>query len=78
MFFHTKSLGVRRLSIILGVIAGCCFAATQHSPVYVGDNKLYWNLLNIALLFAIGFIAAWLSVRIIAWIIAGFTHDHSK
>jgi hypothetical protein len=77
MFFHTKSMGVRRLSIILAIIAGCYLVATAHTPIYAGEGRLYWNLFNMALLFSAGFVAAWLTVRIIAWIIEGFIRDRT-
>lgn len=78
MFFRTNSIGVHRLSVILGIIAGCFLVFTQHTPIYYGDNKVFWNLLNIALIFGTGFIGAWFFVRIIAWIIAGFVHDQAN
>ncbi len=78
MFFHTNLVGVRRLSLILGFIAGFYFMIKQHTPIYEGEYKLYWNLLSMAILFAVGFFATWLVVRIIAWIVAGFVHDRSN
>ena len=47
---------------------------TQHAPI-VGENKVSLNLLNMAILFVVGFIATWLIVRVIAWIIDGFVQD---
>ena len=78
MFINTKSVGVRRLSLILGLISGIIFIITQHTPIYEGQYKLYWNLLNMAILFVVGFFAAWTAVRIIAWIVIGFMHDRSS
>ena len=49
MFINTKSVGVRRLSLILGLISGIIFIITQHTPIYEGQYKLYWNLLNMAI-----------------------------
>ncbi len=78
MFFNTKSVGIRRLSLILGLISGVYFMITQHTPIYEGEYKLYWNLLSMVILFAIGFFATWLVVRTFAWIISGFIHDRSN
>ncbi len=77
MFFHTNSVGVRRLSFILGLISGFFFIAKFHIPI-VGDDKLWVNLFSMAVLFAVGFFATWLVIRIISWIIAGFNHDRSN
>lgn len=76
MFINTKSVGVRRLSLILGLISGIFFVITQHTPIFEGQYKLYWNLLNMAILFVVGFFVTWTAVRIIAWIVTGFVHDH--
>ncbi len=78
MLFRTKSIGVRRLSIILVLIAGCYLVHTAHTPIYDGANKLYWNLLSIVLLFVVGFAAAWFTVRIIACIVEGFINDRGN
>lgn len=78
MLFRTNSIGVRRLSLILGIIAGCFIMLTQHTPITSGENRISWNLLNMALLFAAGFIAAWGTVHVIAWIIVGFILDRSN
>jgi len=87
MFFSTKSIGVRRLSVILGLVAGFCFIIALHEPTHYGapgeTPAQHWhiigiNILNMTLLFAVGFIAAWFVVRVIAWVIAGFALDHSN
>jgi hypothetical protein len=77
MLFRTNAIGVRRLSLILGLIAGCYFVFTEHTPIFDGANKLYWTLLNMAILFAVGFSTIWLTVRIIAWIVDGFLNDRT-
>lgn len=73
---RTRSVGVRRLSLILGLISGTYFMVTQHTPI-VGENTVSLNLLNMAILFAVGFVATWLIVRVIAWVIEGFVQDRS-
>jgi hypothetical protein len=59
MFFNTKSVGVRRLSLILGLISGFFFIGKYHTPI-VGNDKLWVNLADMGLLFAVGFFATWL------------------
>ena len=82
MFFSTKSKGVKRLSLILGVISGGYFAVSQHTPViYETDTKWYTigiNLANMALLFVVGFVVVWTIVRVIAWVIEGFLSDRKQ
>lgn len=82
MFFSTKSKGAKRLSLILGIISGCYFTIYQHVPT-TSDSGERWstiglNLANMAILFAVGFVAAWTVVRVIAWIIEGFLCDRKQ
>jgi hypothetical protein len=82
MFLSTKLLGVRRLSLIIGISAGLYPLFTREEPFgppaqTPGEpwTNLFINLSNLALEFALYFISAWLIVRIIAWIIEGFMKD---
>ena len=82
MLFRTNSIGVRRLSFIIGLISGCFLVFTGHKPEPQGQVPVWHtvgiNLINIAILFAVGFIAAWIAVRVVAWIIEGFINDRVK
>lgn len=73
-----KSVGVSRLSLIVG-IAGGIYAASLVAPVTANNGPaVKYALLNIGQLAAagvVGFMACWGSVRIIAWIVRGFMHD---
>lgn len=85
MIFKTNSKGVRRLSLIIGIVAGLYHLYTKEEPFgppsqIPGEpwTNLFINLSNIALEFALYFIAAWLIVRVIAWIIEGFINDRKQ
>lgn len=82
MFFRTKSITVRRLSLILGLTAGFYRLYTRDEPFgppaqTPGQpwHNAFINLSNLALEFAIYFIVAWTVVRVIAWIVEGFIND---
>ena len=85
MIFKTKSTGVRRLSLILGILAGFYRLYAREEPFGPPSqipgqpwSNLTINLSNLALEFALFFIPVWLTVRIIAWIVEGFISDRKR
>src|ERR1700722_5712359 len=81
MFLATKSVGVRRLSLLfgfVGAVTGASFVTVEH---VTPDLKAFeteivaQNIVNMLLYPAIGFFAAWALVRTVAWIVAGFKQD---
>jgi len=80
MIWSTKSLGVKRLSLVAGVAAAIYYFVTlsqpngppAQSPGHPWQN-LAINLGNLALEAGLYFLAAWFVVRVIAWVVAGFT-----
>ncbi|GEM_PF-4792035 len=84
IFLQTKSQGVRRLSLVLGVLAGGFHVVTKNEPYgppsQIPDapwQNLSINLLNLFIEFALYFIAAWVAVRVVAWVIDGFIADRN-
>jgi hypothetical protein len=83
MFLSTKSCGVRRLSLILGIVAAGYFVVVRH-PItnWQGPTQstqyLIYNVVDMAVGGVASFAIAWATVRILAWIVAGFLDDYSK
>lgn len=76
-FLSTTSVGVRRLSLTLGIIA----AVYRFMNPGVYDNLYYdtpAHFLGITLMCLFYFLGAWILVRLIAWIAAGFISDWTK
>jgi hypothetical protein len=77
-----KSAGVTRLSLVAGLLAVIYHLATLNEPFgppaqtpgHPWQNLLV-NLSEYALEAVLYFLVAWGSVRIIAWIVAGFVSD---
>lgn len=79
----TKSSGVRRLSVVVGIIAACWYVVvgepmTNHEGPSHQWQYLLFNLIRIAVGGGACFFVAWASVRIIAWIAAGFVEDRKS
>jgi hypothetical protein len=80
MIWSTQSLGVKRLSFVAGIAAAIYYFVTLNqpngppaqTPGHPWQN-LAINLGNLALEAGLYFLAAWLVVRVIAWVVAGFT-----
>src|ERR1700676_5289223 len=75
----THSIGVRRLSLIAGVV-GCAYAISHPGQNilwdFIADRPSTWKALTATLLYWVGaFVACWLIVRIAAWIVSGFLKD---
>ena len=84
--FRKNSIGVYRLSLVVGAVAGFYRlsgggAYPYHMPqtplVTQTDGYSQWycrfvNLNNLFFEFAIYFIAAWLLIQVIAWVVEGF------
>ena len=83
MILSTKSPGVRRLSLVLGFVAGGCYIILRH-PVTNNEGPsqalkyAVYNLADILIVGTIVFFLAWAAVRIVAWIVAGFLNDGSR
>ena len=80
MIWSTESLGVKRLSLVAGIAAALYYFVTlsqpagppEQSPGHPWQNFAI-NVGNLALEAGLYFLAAWLVVRVIAWVVAGFT-----
>ena len=79
MFWSTQSLGVKRLSLVAGVAAVVYYFATFNEPYGPPAQtpghpwqNLAINFGNYAFVAALYFVAAWLVVRVVAWVVAGF------
>ncbi len=82
MFLSTHSNGVRRLSLVAGLAAAGYYFATLSQPYGPPAqdpgrpwHNLFINLTNLAIEAGLYFLAAWLVVRIVAWVVAGFSSD---
>jgi hypothetical protein len=88
MFLATKSVFVRRLSVVIGFIAAVYrFVALEKSWSIVGPpaqdathpaQTLATNLGNIFIECGLFFVAGWACVRIIAWVFAGLASDRGR
>ena len=84
-FLRTQSVGVRRLSLVAGVIAVVYhlvtldqpFGPPAQDPSHPFRNVVI-NIGNLALEGALLFALAWASVRIIAWVVEGFLQGRMK
>src|SRR2546425_9237393 len=80
MFLSTKSHGVRRLSLVLGLVgAGSYIAVRQPITNWQGSSQQFrfilYNLTEMGIGGVISFFLVWVVVRTIAWIVAGFFTD---
>jgi len=88
MFLSTRSVFVRRLSLVIGFLAAVYrFIALEKSWSIVGPpaqdaahpaQTIMKNLANIFIECGLFFLAAWASVRIVAWVIAGLSSDRTQ
>jgi NADH:ubiquinone oxidoreductase subunit H len=88
MFLSTRSVFVRRLSLVIGFLAaGYRFIALEKSWSIVGPpaqdaahpaQTLITNVGDILIECGLFFLAAWASVRVIAWVIAGLSSDRTQ
>ena len=79
MIWSTQSVGVKRLSLVAGIGAALYYFVTLNQPYGPPAQtpghpwqNLTINLSNLALESGLYFLAAWLTVRVVAWVIAGF------
>src|SRR3990167_3540764 len=79
MIWSTQSKGVRRLSLVAGIAAELYYFITLNQPHGPPAQKLAhpWqnpaiNLANLAVEGGLYFLVAWLVVRVIGWVVAGF------
>jgi hypothetical protein len=84
-FLKTQSVGVKRLSLVGGLIAAIYHIATLNEPFGppAQDPGHPWqnlaiNLGNLIIECALFFLVAWGLIRVIAWIANGFVSDNSK
>ncbi len=84
MIWSTQSKGVKRLSFVAGIGAALYYFITLNQPYGPPAQtpghpwqNLVINLANLALEGALYFLAAWLIVRIIALVVAGFITDRT-
>jgi hypothetical protein len=82
MLISTRSVGVRRLSGTAGTVAAIYRVVTLNHPFGPPAQtpgqpiqNLFINLTNLVLECALYFLAAWLVVRVCAWVIDGFILD---
>ena len=80
MIWSTQSKGVRRLSLVTGFVAALYYFITlnqPHGPPAQTPGLPWQNLAinagNLVLESGLYFLAAWLAVRVLAWMVAGFT-----
>jgi hypothetical protein len=76
MFLATKYQGVRRLSILGGIVVAIWFKVLEHrdNPYYphtIGTAEFWLNA-------GFGFLVGWICVRFLAWVIAGFLEDRKS
>ena len=82
MFLATNSKGVRRLSLVVGIVAAGYYLVTLNQPYGPPAqapgrpwHNLLINLTDLSIGAGLYFLGAWASVRTVAWIVAGFvTH----
>ena len=79
MIWSTRSTGVRRLSLVAGIVAALYYLVTLNEPYGPPAQtpghpwqNLAINLGNLAVESGLYFLSAWLVVRVIAWVVAGF------
>jgi hypothetical protein len=80
MIWFTKSVGVKRLSLVAGFAAAIYYFVTlsqpygppAQTPGHPWEN-LFINFANLAFEAGLCFLAAWVAVRVVAWVLAGFT-----
>jgi len=78
-FLSTDSVGIKRLSLSLGV-ASAVYGMVFHYP----ENNQYFpdpmwaHILTVLLVGLFWFLCAWLPIRLAAWIVAGFKDDRSR
>jgi len=82
MFLSTNSKGVKRLSLLAGFVAAG-YGISYHEPTFYSGRGPHWdvvliNLTNFALWAGSFFVVAWVGVRVIAWVVAGFSEDRKQ
>jgi hypothetical protein len=75
MFLSTKSTGVRRLSLLAGLI-GTGYRVVQPWGAFGPPSHNAWvNVANILIEAAFYFLVPWLAIRVVAWVVQGFVED---
>jgi hypothetical protein len=77
MFLSTQSVGVRRVSLVLGLVA----AVYRFMNPGLYDNLYYdspEHFVGIVLTCLLYFLCAWVPIRVIAWIVSGFLSDRTR
>lgn len=78
-FLSTDSLGVKRLSLSIGV-AAAVYGVVVHYP----ENNQYhpdttWeHILSVFFVGLFWFLCTWVPIRLVAWIASGFKADRSR
>jgi hypothetical protein len=76
VFWSTKSDGVRRLSLLTGLTAaGYRFWHPEQGERYFSEWSEFLGIVITCLFY---FLTAWLVIRAVAWVVAGFITDKSK
>ena len=81
MFLSTKSKSIKRFSLVVGFVAAA-YGMSYHKPTFFSGPSPRWDILleslaDLAAWAVSYFVSAWVAVRIIAWVLAGFS-DNSK
>jgi len=79
-FLSTESQGVKRLSLALAVVSAL-YGMVTHGPrtyQYLPPNPIWWEITFRTVVGILWFLAAWIPVRLIAWIVSGFRADRVR
>lgn len=81
MIWSTRYKGVKRLSLVAGLMAVVYYFVTLDQPYGPPAQtpgqpweNLAINLSNLAIEAGLYFLVAWLVVRVVAWVVDGFIH----
>jgi hypothetical protein len=75
-FLSTESVGVRRLSLVCGIMAAIVGFLNPNYPWKRFED--WGTVLATAIVCAAYFLAAWVPIRVVDWIVAGFRADRVK